>query len=371
MSFNANQRLRHQAIAEQAFRSGAHREAVFHTAKAAEFSLLMAETSAGEITRAYIRDAAELIDLAERIRRKAPADVAAPARARRPPDEDAGQPGEWELSERPSIRFADVAGLAEVKQALHDNVVIPLRHPQVLERLRLRTEPGLLMYGPPGNGKTFIAKAVAGEVDAAFLSVNAATMKSKWVGRAEKNVKRLFDTAAKYERAIIFIDECHSVLGVHANERTNLADQFLVELDGIATQRRPGSLFVLAATNLPWLVGDAILRPGRIGRQVYVGLPDVEGRAAILRGAFADVGTEGAFPFDELALGLDGCSGADIAWACERAKLPARDRSIAENRPVDVRLVDLQDALARVPRSISRQQVADLLRWGEERSSRG
>lgn len=369
MTFHADQRMRHQTLAEQAFRSGLLGEAVFHTAKAAEYSLLLAEKAGGQVARAYLTDATELLDFAETIKKRTRQALPARPERNRNAQAPADDTNEWQLTERPDIRLSDVAGLDDVKKALRDNVIWPRQHPERYERYNVAPQAGVLMYGPPGNGKTYIAKAVAGELDAALFVVNAAAIKSKWVGKSEKNVKRLFEAAAKQERAIIFIDECDAILAAHQNEKVNIYTQFLTELDGIATRRDAlYSRFILAATNKPWLLGDAVLRPGRIGQHVYVGLPDQASREAIMRRCLANIPAEADLPFDRLAGNLEGYSGADIAWACERAKRRAMEREIVSGNEDRVTLDDIDRVVEETPKSVSLDDLAQFHDWAEQRS---
>jgi SpoVK/Ycf46/Vps4 family AAA+-type ATPase len=365
MSFNGNQRMRHHSLAEKALRAGGLNEAAFHTLKAAEYSFVLAENSTGEVARAYVADATDLLDLAEAVRSRAKGARATPAETKR---RDDGTGDEWHLAERPDVRLADVAGLEEVKKTLRDNVIWPRQYPDHFERYRVMPQAGVLMYGPPGNGKTLIARAIAGELDSDLFIVNPAAIKSKWLGRSEKNVKRLFEAASKSKRAVIFVDECDGMLASHQNERSNVYTQFLTEIDGIATRRDAVySRFILAATNKPWLLGDAVLRPGRLGQHVFVGLPDEPAREAILRNCLSQVPAE-ALPFESIAQGLEGHSGADIAWICERAKRRAMEREIGSGRQDQVTLTDIEAALEQTPKSVTSDELDRYQRWAEERA---
>jgi SpoVK/Ycf46/Vps4 family AAA+-type ATPase len=365
MSFNSNQRMRHQSMAEKALRAGGLNEGVFHALKSAEYSFLLAENSAGEVARAYLADATELLDLAQAVRSRAQGSHAMPADTKRRADDAAD---EWHLAERPDVRLDGVAGLEEVKKALRDNVIWPRQYPDHFERYRVMPQAGVLMYGPPGNGKTLIARAIAGELDADLFVVNPAAIRSKWLGRSEKNVKRLFEAASKSKRAVIFLDECDGMLASHQNERSNVYTQFLTEIDGIATRRDAVySRFILAATNKPWLLGDAILRPGRLGQHVFVGLPDQPARDAILRNCLAQVPVE-TLPFESIAQRLEGHSGADISWTCERAKRRAMEREIGSGLQDQVTLADIEAALEQAPKSVTPDELDRYQRWAEERS---
>ena len=177
-------------------------------------------------------------------------------------------------------KLSDVAGLEDVKTELHEKVIEPFIHPELFERFHLSNSGGALLYGPPGNGKTFVARAVAGELDAKFFPLNPADIKSKWVGETEKNLQRVFDEARQHEKSVIFIDEVDALLAARGNRKIGAVTQFLQLSDGlIRTKNFP---FLLSATNKPWMLDEAVIRPGRLGTHIYVGPPDPKARVAIL-----------------------------------------------------------------------------------------
>jgi len=143
-----------------------------------------------------------------------------------------------------------VAGLDDVKAALRDDVINVMSHPEIYERFKVEGGGGVLMYGPPGNGKTFVAKAVAGELDAAFFAVDASQIKNKYVGETEKNMRRLFEEARQHERAVVFLDEVDALLQKRGNQKVNAVTQFLILADGIA-ETGDCTLLLLGATNKP------------------------------------------------------------------------------------------------------------------------
>jgi SpoVK/Ycf46/Vps4 family AAA+-type ATPase len=179
--------------------------------------------------------------------------------------------------ERPSIRFADIAGLEDVKEDIRLKMIYPYTHPEFAARYRIRRGGGILLWGPPGTGKTMLARAVAGEIEAAFFTVKPSEIMSKWVGDSEHNVARLFSTAREHERSIVFIDEIEALIPARRDAQqgvmTRLVPQILAELEGFATADQNPILFI-GATNEPWSLDPAVLRPGRFDEKVYVGLPD-------------------------------------------------------------------------------------------------
>ena len=188
--------------------------------------------------------------------------------------------------ERAGVRLADVGGLTEVKKRLEASFLAPLRNPELRALYGKSLRGGLLLYGPPGCGKTFLAKAVAGELGAAFMHVSLADILDMYIGQSERNVKELFEVARTSAPCVLFLDE----LDAHRPEalahraapgRATTVNQLLTELDGVGSDNE--GVFVLAATNHPWDVDPALRRPGRLDRTLLVLPPDRDAREAILR----------------------------------------------------------------------------------------
>ncbi|MBI3272733.1 MAG: ATP-binding protein, partial [Planctomycetes bacterium] len=229
-----------------------------------------------------------------------------------------GAAAEWIVRERPRVRFADVAGLDTVKDEIRVKMIYPFSHPDQADRYKVRKGGGLLLYGPPGTGKTLVARAIAGELDAIFFSITPSRILSKWVGEAEKNVQALFESARACERAVIFIDEIESLVPKRRTTQSTVMErvvpQILAELDGF--EGRPSSLLFVGATNEPWSLDYAVLRPGRFDAKVYVGLPDAPARLSILRMNTSKVPLAPDVDLDALAARVEGYSGADVAHLC-------------------------------------------------------
>ncbi len=225
-----------------------------------------------------------------------------------------------QIPERPKVTFKDVAGLEHVKEKIKDLVITPFLYPEKAKKWKIRTGGGVLLYGPPGTGKTFLAKAVAGELDADFFYVRASDIMSKWVGESEKRVAELFTKARKSEKAVIFIDEIDALLpkrtGLSSTVMQRVVPQFLAEMDGIDSKNE--NILFMAATNVPWNLDPAALRPGRFDFKFYIPLPDHEARKKIFQLNLDVPSSE--IDFDFLGEITEGYSGADIKFICDEVK---------------------------------------------------
>ncbi|ERN19465.1 hypothetical protein AMTR_s00069p00187480 [Amborella trichopoda] len=227
----------------------------------------------------------------------------------------------------PSVKWEDVAGLVSAKQALLEMVILPTKRRDLFTGLR-RPARGLLLFGPPGNGKTMLAKAVASESEATFFNVSASTLTSKWVGEAEKLMRTLFAVAIARQPSVIFIDEIDSIMSTRlANEHDasrRLKSEFLVQFDGVTSN--PNDLvIVIGATNKPQEIDDAVLR--RLVKRIYVPLPDASVRRLLFKHQLK--GQSFSLPDDDLeklVMETDGYSGSDLQALCEEAAMmPIRE----------------------------------------------
>eukprot|EP00339_Tiarina_fusa_P009699 CAMPEP_0117026260 /NCGR_PEP_ID=MMETSP0472-20121206/19328_1 /TAXON_ID=693140 ORGANISM="Tiarina fusus, Strain LIS" /NCGR_SAMPLE_ID=MMETSP0472 /ASSEMBLY_ACC=CAM_ASM_000603 /LENGTH=448 /DNA_ID=CAMNT_0004733227 /DNA_START=64 /DNA_END=1410 /DNA_ORIENTATION=- len=218
------------------------------------------------------------------------------------------------VSEKPNVKWEDVAGLENAKESLKETVILPTRFPQLFTGNR-RPFKGILLFGPPGTGKSYLAKAVATEADSTFFSVSSADLISKWQGESEKLVRNLFELARESEggRAIIFIDEVDSLCGSRSEGESDSArrvkTEFLVQMDGVG--KAEGQVLVLGATNVPWELDAAIRR--RFEKRVYIPLPEAEARAYMVKLHLGDTPNNlEEEDFDVLGEITEGASGSDI-----------------------------------------------------------
>jgi SpoVK/Ycf46/Vps4 family AAA+-type ATPase len=256
------------------------------------------------------------------------------------------------LDERPVLRLADVGGMGEVKKRLENSFLLPLRNPELSKLYSKSLRGGLLLYGPPGCGKTYIARAIAGELGAKFFTISIADILDPFLGKSERNLHDIFQYARRHAPCVLFIDEVDA-LGQRRNSMTSdllrgVVNQMLTELDGVSQDNE--GVFVLAATNQPWDVDPALRRPGRLDRTVLVVPPDEDARAEIFRHHLEGRPVENV-ELKKLAKASDGLSGADIAYVCELASEFALEASVASGTARMIGMPDLLAALAEVPAS--------------------
>ncbi|CAD8150837.1 unnamed protein product [Paramecium octaurelia] len=217
------------------------------------------------------------------------------------------------VTEKPNVKWDDVAGLEKAKEALKEAIITPLRFPELFQGAR-KPWMGILLYGPPGTGKTFLAKACATECDGTFFSVSSADLISKFVGESERLIKELFNMARESKPTIIFIDEVDSMTGNRESGSGNEASsrvktQFLVEMQGVGNNNE--SVLVLGATNLPWTLDPAIRR--RFEKRIYIPLPEFQGRLQLLKNKMQSTPNNlTPAEFEDIAKMLEGYSGSDM-----------------------------------------------------------
>ncbi|MBK5133435.1 AAA family ATPase [Candidatus Bathyarchaeota archaeon] len=231
--------------------------------------------------------------------------------------------GELVVTEKPQVTWGEVVGLDTAKKAVKEAIVYPVQRPDLFP---LGWPRGILLFGPPGCGKTLLAAAVATEINANFYSIDAASVMSKWLGEAEKNVAKLFGSARKSSQegkpAIVFIDEVDSLMGKHMNEvggEIRVRNQFLKEMDGIMDKGRKLHVYVIGATNKPWDLDWAFIR--RFQKRILVPLPDHHTRLMMLKLYTSNLEIEQTVDLHELARLSEGFSGSDIRDVCQSAQL--------------------------------------------------
>lgn len=273
-----------------------------------------------------------------------------------------------------SVSFEDIAGQNLAKQALQEIVILPALRPELFTGLRAPAR-GLLLFGPPGNGKTMLAKAVAAESNATFFNISAASLTSKYVGEGEKLVRALFAVARELQPSVIFIDEVDSLLcerreGEHDATR-RLKTEFLVEFDGVQSGG-DDRVLVMGATNRPQELDEAVLR--RFAKRVYVALPDEETRVTLLKNLLGKHGNPlSKSELSYLAKSTTGYSGSDLTSLAKDAALgpirelgPDQVRSMAATEMRNIRMKDFEDSLKRIKPSVSPTTLNMYTKWNKD-----
>ena len=241
------------------------------------------------------------------------------------------------VTEKPKVNWDEVVGLDPAKKAVKEAIVYPVQRPDLFP---LGWPRGILLFGPPGCGKTLLAAAVATEIDATFYSIDAASIMSKWLGEAEQNVAKLFGSARKSaiegKAAIVFVDELDSLMGQHSNEvggEIRVRNQFLKEMDGIVDKGKNLHVYVIGATNKPWDLDWAFIR--RFQKRILVPLPDHHTRLMMLKLYTSNLQIDQDVDHHELARLSEGFSGSDIRDVCQSAQLSLIGEFFESGKAVD------------------------------------
>ncbi|MCG3128524.1 MAG: ATP-dependent zinc metalloprotease FtsH [Phycisphaerae bacterium] len=371
-------RLKDKGIA--ALKSGDYASARPYLIQAAECMIELSEESSDAAKRAEQESyAKELMELAKdcdrRMKRGGGAGGGPGGRGRgeraRDDNDKGADASDWVVKERPSVRFADVAGLEDVKEEIHLKMIYPFRHPELAQHYGIDVGGGVLLFGPPGTGKTMIAKAIAGELEATMFVITPAQLMSKWVGEAEQNVRKLFDAAKSEEKSIIFIDEVEALVPKRRSSDSTVMQrvvpQILQELEGF--DRKAGrALLFMGATNEPWSLDTAMLRPGRLDAKIYVPLPDAAARFKLFEIYLGKRPLADDVDLAALAEKTDGYSGADIKAVCNRSASELFLESVQGAEPRKITLRDILSAIERTPPSVTRKDCEKYDAWAAQQS---
>lgn len=364
--------------AKEAENIGKNREAKELYLLAGETLLKVAKDSTGEMKNVLIQRADKLRNIAESI----PIRKGGTGQAEHVPEKkimearenDSSKEEEkrWKSAGKPNVHFDDIAGLADVKESIRRRVILPRLHPDVYKEFRRNVSGGILLYGPPGTGKTMIAKAIACEVDAEFFSIRCSDIVGKYFGEAEKNVKSLFETARSVASAVLFFDEFEALAsqrGGHSTVMNRLVPELLSQMDGFSVSDSSSMLF-LAATNRPWDIDSAFLRPPRLTEKVYVGLPDYEARLFLAQKAIDGLPCEPEVVPEEIARLTEGYNAADIVSFCETLKDGAIDRTIALGQQSRITREDLDEVVRKVHSSVQKKDIEQIMNWEKNQGVR-
>lgn len=320
-----------------------------HYLKASEALLKLSAVSNGELKQKRYNNAIQLKDYALKL---SSAQV-----------ESAGswntEPSETDVVLSPvvaAVKFGDIIGHDDAKEKIKMKMVYPFLHPELASLYKLDAGGGVLLYGPPGTGKTMLAQAVSSELHCPFFWIRASQVLDKWVGESEKSIKAIFSKARSYEKSVLFIDEVESLLPKRDTEQTpvmkRVVSEILSELDGFG--KKTNKLLFIGATNIPWELDDAILRPGRFDEKAYLGLPDEKQRESMFSDFLKDVFRDDDIDVTALSRRCDGYSGADIKYVVEMAKQKAFKLSMNSTSPVRVSQQLIEATIDTQPPSVPR-----------------
>lgn len=280
----------------------------------------------------------------------------------------------WDV--KPAVSFDDVAGLKDVKDAVLNKVILPLIHPELYEGYDKKNGGGLLLYGPPGTGKTMIAAAIAKEIGAKFCSIGASDIVTNGIGNSEKAIETLFKEARSFDCAVIFFDEIESLCPVttHAQHARQIRSELLRQMQGLDSYGAKSDkiLFLIAATNKPWEIDPAFIRPGRFGTRIYVGLPDEDARLYMVKSRIERIKSAGKvivgeINYDEIIKRTNGFNGADVTNLIDEVQEISIMRAATGGNKT-LTMADFETALNKITSSA---QVKDLQRLNEWREQNG
>jgi len=369
MSFHADKKREHEEAAEKALASGDYAKAFFHTGKAADYGLNLAEQSEGKIRKAYLDDATELMKIAQELKKKA--EQKKPGQAQKAvkeeTDKEKAAGADWLVTEKPKVRLSDIAGMATVKNKLAEMVIEPLKHAEQAKEWGVTAGGGILLYGPPGNGKTTLGKAVAGELDAAFFYATGAELRSKWHGESEKRLRELLQAARAQPVSVLFLDDMDGLLPKRGGDSVvdnRIVVQFLAEVGGF--EESENVLLLLGATNKPWGIDEAVFRTGRFDEKIFVDLPDKPAIEFILKKHLGGAPLAPDIDVSKIADELDGYSGSDVVAIAQSAKRAGFRRAISGGSN-QLSADDIRTAMKTIPSSATPKMMKQYADFAQAR----
>ena len=269
------------------------------------------------------------------------------------------------------VKLEDVVGLFDVKQEIDKLIVKPKKYSKLYERFNRKTQGGILLYGVPGTGKTMIAKAIANEIDANFYSIKCSEIASKWFGESEQKVQALFEQVKEDECSIIFFDE-FDALGctrdVECSAINRVVSELLTQIQGI--DENGNKVFIIAATNRPWDVDSAFLRPGRLSKSIYIPLPDHISRVEIVKKNLNGIPVDSNFDYERVAMLTNGFNAADVVEFCDRLKDEAISRSIILKQDAFIQSSDIDHVKEHITSTVNKKDLKRMEEYASDRFSK-
>lgn len=260
--------------------------------------------------------------------------------------------------------FEDIVGLNKAKEAFIEKIILPFKHKEIFEKFNKKIGGGILLYGLPGTGKTMFAEATSNELNALFIPIKCSDIKTKWYGESEQKIHKIFERARKQEKAIIFFDEFEAIgtkrMDNAISEGNDIVPQLLSEMQGIDNLKNESNIIVIAATNKPWMIDSAFLRPGRFDEKIYIPLPDYESRKKMFEIQLSSLPIADNFDFDYLASITENFNGADIKEVCEKIKMSAIKKNINNNQEHKIEMEDVKQIEKDIKSSVNLQDIQKL-----------
>lgn len=269
--------------------------------------------------------------------------------------------------------LSEIAGLEEVKKELLHLIIYPTLYPKLYSKFKKSKGGGILMYGVPGTGKTWIARQVAKQIDAEFIEVKCSTVLRKYLGESEEKINEIFEEAKKHPCSIIFFDEFEALGGKRGKLDNHAVDRFvselLTQLQGV--EKLTNNIIVIAATNRPWDIDSAFLRPGRFNNVIHIPLPDANTRRDVIKHELNEIPVDSTVDIEEIVIQTEGFNKADVAEFCERLKSQVIFRLIKDETSAEmITSEDVQNVLATISSSVNKSDVQQINAYTEQRSKK-
>lgn len=338
----------------------------------------MAALESGETQKQRIMHAESIKSIADNLVASAPAVASGPSAqpAGAPKDQQSAEDDSdnpWKSEGIPSTTFDDVVGMENVKELIRSRVIDQIKYPELYDQYGLKGGTGVLLFGLPGTGKTTIARAIAHEINAPLYTALLSDILNKWVGESEKRIRQLFDKARSTPTSLIFFDD-FDALGMERQDDGNHNNKVIVELinqmDGF--HKNSNTIVLLAATNKPWMIDSALMRPGRFEHHIYVPLANHEARIVLVRKTLGSVPVDDGLDMNRVSDLLSGYNGADIVSVVNSAKVAGLQRSkdyieLGEERISPITFEDFAAAASAHKSSVNPDDIVRMKQYAAQR----